>query len=190
MQRSRDPAEKQARILEAAEALFAEQGFDQTSTMQIAERAGVSEGIIFHHFGSKKGLFQRLGENFAKRAAEATMPSDKVELTEEIVVRSAFDFADNNPALYEALQKGSAELNMREVTALNRGLIDAISQNLKSAMASGMIRQGDVTIMAELQFAVVDAAYRAWRATQNPELRDRYMHEAVVSMKAMLQHPK
>lgn len=45
------------RILAAAEALFAEQGFDAVSMSAIAKRAEVSKANIFHHFSSKNALY-------------------------------------------------------------------------------------------------------------------------------------
>ena len=45
-------------LLDAARDLFAERGFKGTPTRDIAERAGVSEVMIFRHFGSKANLFQ------------------------------------------------------------------------------------------------------------------------------------
>lgn len=45
-------------MLDAARDLFAERGFKGTSTRDIAERAGVSEVMIFRHFGTKANLFQ------------------------------------------------------------------------------------------------------------------------------------
>ena len=51
-------AETQARILEAAVALFAERGFDGASITAIASRAHVSRATVFWHFGDKASLFQ------------------------------------------------------------------------------------------------------------------------------------
>ncbi|MFD0711015.1 TetR/AcrR family transcriptional regulator [Paenibacillus sp. GCM10027626] len=48
--------EKQAKILEAAIAVFAEKGFASSSTNEIAQRAGVAEGTIFRHYKTKKDL--------------------------------------------------------------------------------------------------------------------------------------
>jgi AcrR family transcriptional regulator len=44
------------RILATAERLFAERGFDRTSTARIAEAAGVPHGLIFYHFKTKMDL--------------------------------------------------------------------------------------------------------------------------------------
>lgn len=46
----------QARIRDAALRLFGEQGFDRATLRGIAEAAGVSPGLVRHHFGSKEGL--------------------------------------------------------------------------------------------------------------------------------------
>jgi AcrR family transcriptional regulator len=47
-----------ARILDAALVRFAEQGFERATIRGIAEAAGVSPGLVQHHFGSKEGLRQ------------------------------------------------------------------------------------------------------------------------------------
>lgn len=51
---------KKERILEAALALFAKQGYAATSTNAIARKAAVSEGLLFKHFGNKQGLLDAL----------------------------------------------------------------------------------------------------------------------------------
>lgn len=53
-------AETRAAILDAAMELFAARGFDGTSVKSIAARADVSTGLLFHYFGSKKGLLAAL----------------------------------------------------------------------------------------------------------------------------------
>lgn len=45
-------------LLGAARDIFAERGYKGTSTRDIAERAGVTEVMIFRHFGNKANLFQ------------------------------------------------------------------------------------------------------------------------------------
>lgn len=50
--------ERRQQILEAALDLFAHQGYSATTTKQIAERVGVTEGLIFHYFPSKADLLR------------------------------------------------------------------------------------------------------------------------------------
>lgn len=55
--------EKNERIFKAAKELFALQGYHQTSTNLIAEKADVSKSLIFHHFKSKKKLYLTIIEH-------------------------------------------------------------------------------------------------------------------------------
>ncbi|MDP4157334.1 MAG: TetR/AcrR family transcriptional regulator [Bacillota bacterium] len=48
--------EKQQKIVETAIQMFADKGYASTSTAEIAKAAGVAEGTIFRHFGSKENL--------------------------------------------------------------------------------------------------------------------------------------
>ena len=182
----RAPEQKRASLMNAARVLFAQHGFDATSTLQIARAAGVSEGILFHHFGSKKGLFVALAEEFAQSASATVMPEDAVELTEDFIVRSAFDFADANPALYDMMAKGSAELSELDLHAQTEIIINNIEEKLRLGMSQGVVRKGNANIMARLQFALVDAAYREWRLSEQPQLREDYIEEAVNCMRAMM----
>jgi AcrR family transcriptional regulator len=60
------PAPRRERILDAAEALFAEHGFDGVTLRQIARRAEVDVALASYHFGKKLDLFQAV---FERRAA-------------------------------------------------------------------------------------------------------------------------
>lgn len=183
---TRAPAEKRERLLAAARELFAERGFDDTSTQQIAKAAGVSEGILFHHFRSKRGLLERIARDFVAAGVEAAMPARAGQLTEETVVRGAFDFADAHPALYRLLEQLGADLGQPDGVSRSAVIVAAIEKKLAAGMAQGMVRNGDARIMAQLQFAVVDAAYKAWRDGGDPGRREDYIREAVSCMKAML----
>lgn len=52
-------------ILDAAEAVIAEQGLDAATTNAIAERAGASVGSLYHFFPSKDAIVQALALRFA-----------------------------------------------------------------------------------------------------------------------------
>lgn len=65
---------KREAILQSALPLFARAGYDATSTNRIAREAGVSEGLIFRHFGSKEGLLNTLMEEARDRAWQLYRP--------------------------------------------------------------------------------------------------------------------
>src|SRR5437867_7190166 len=54
--------DRRSQILAAALEIFAEQGFHGTRTRELAERAGVSEALVFHHFPTKEALIRAILE--------------------------------------------------------------------------------------------------------------------------------
>ena len=62
-------------IVDAALALFTEQGFDVTTVRQIAARAGVSVGNAYYYFDSKEQLVLSIYEQFAKTTVEPVLDS-------------------------------------------------------------------------------------------------------------------
>ena len=61
--RQRQAAARREQILATALELFASQGFDATSTKQIAKEAGIAEGLIFHYFPTKASLLAAILED-------------------------------------------------------------------------------------------------------------------------------
>ncbi|WP_017652201.1 TetR/AcrR family transcriptional regulator [Fortiea contorta] len=56
-------AQTRTRILNAAQRLFASQGFDGTTTRDLAQAAGVAEGTLFRHFPNKKAILVEVATN-------------------------------------------------------------------------------------------------------------------------------
>jgi AcrR family transcriptional regulator len=59
-------SDKQLAIINTAEKLFSEQGYDGTSVRDIADAAGINVAMISYYFGSKEGLMQALFEERTK----------------------------------------------------------------------------------------------------------------------------
>ena len=81
-------------IITTAIKLFARQGFDGTTTLQIATDAGVTEPLIYYHFKGKDDLFTHiLGEAFGAYFAclEALEdPTEKPVREDRASLRPAF----------------------------------------------------------------------------------------------------
>nr|WP_279664551.1 TetR/AcrR family transcriptional regulator [Ectobacillus ponti] len=61
--------DKQQQILDAAVRIFAEKGYAAASTSEIAKAAGVAEGTIFRHYGTKENLLLAVLVPFLMEAA-------------------------------------------------------------------------------------------------------------------------
>jgi AcrR family transcriptional regulator len=57
LSRTESVARTRARLLDAAEAVFAENGFGEASLARIADRAGYTRGAVYANFASKDDLF-------------------------------------------------------------------------------------------------------------------------------------
>jgi TetR/AcrR family transcriptional repressor of nem operon len=63
--RTRDPERTRERILDAAQALILDHGYGSTTVDAVVNRAGITKGAFFHHFGSKGDLARSLVERYA-----------------------------------------------------------------------------------------------------------------------------
>src|SRR5262245_42633241 len=79
--------EKQVQIMETAETLFAEKGFNGTSVRDISEKANVNLAMISYYFGSKDKLLEALfayrGE-FYKLKLESMIDNEEMSSIEKM----------------------------------------------------------------------------------------------------------
>ena len=162
----RNAAATRARIVEAAEAEFADHGFDGVSVRQIALRADVPVALINYHFGSKEGLYRAIFEMRAPMIVDqrlaglrlADMEPD-TERKVEMIVKAV---------LVPNLHMRSTEKNSSYSRILAREVSDPKSHNRK--------------VIAEffdpIAYKVLDALHRA--------LPDRTIEEVNWGYQAML----
>src|SRR5436305_11983296 len=70
--------DRRVQILDVAMRLFARQGFEGTTTRQIAEMARVNEAIIFRHFPSKEDLYWAIIERKCQSVGRSRMIQEKL----------------------------------------------------------------------------------------------------------------
>ncbi|HEV8578654.1 MAG TPA: TetR/AcrR family transcriptional regulator [Thermoanaerobaculia bacterium] len=108
--RTRERERSQRAILEAAEELFAESGFDRVSLAEIGEAAGVSRGLPAYFFNDKANLYrtvidhaaQHLRERVGDALAPDAAPSPAAAV--ERLVTVYLDYLAANPRIVRLLQ--------------------------------------------------------------------------------------
>lgn len=97
------------KILYAAEKLFAEKGFDATSTRDIAKSAGVNVSMISYYFGSKEKLFEEIfkvrmkeGQSFAYEILENPQLNEWEKLIK--IIGNYINRVKTLPEFYSILQ--------------------------------------------------------------------------------------
>ncbi len=143
---TRNLATTREAILEAAEAAFAERGYDGTSLQQIASVAGVSRGMPGYAFGSKDGLYHAVVERaFAAPSALVGELRSELRDTEAQVALASFvgayiDFLAARPTYVRLLQRATLEDSVRLGRATAH--LDALREGL-SALAE-LLDTGDL----------------------------------------------
>jgi AcrR family transcriptional regulator len=127
-----------ARIRAAAIAQFAAEGFQRASVRAIAARAGVSAGLVIHHFGSKAGLRDDCDDYvlgiLAGRARDEASPTGMQDVFREYL---------SNPAEYLAQLEYLGRAIADESPAADRfvaTMVAATEATLSDGISDGSIR--------------------------------------------------
>lgn len=111
---SKKPTDKQQKIIETAIQMFAEKGYANTSTNEIAKSAGVAEGTIFRHYGTKDNLLLSVILPFLKEALPGMAENVfKEVLTEEThfedfikgLFKNRIEFVIENREIFQIIVK-------------------------------------------------------------------------------------
>ncbi|MFJ7949423.1 TetR/AcrR family transcriptional regulator [Streptomyces sp. NPDC096354] len=135
-----DPATRREQLLQIGARLFAEQPFEEVSIEEISKLAGVSRGLMYRYFATKRDLFRAVVQEAADRLAEAPDPDPGLAFEEQLTVRldryiAAFEA---NATLVRAAYAGmaSADEEVRAIiTAQARGHEDSIMGTITSVGA-------------------------------------------------------
>ncbi|MDJ0869235.1 MAG: helix-turn-helix domain-containing protein [Myxococcota bacterium] len=190
-----DTAERQARILAEATRLFARAGFDATTTAEIARRAGVSEGTLFHHYPSKRALLAAIAERGAREilgAAFAGIDPERDAPDIEAIARRLVAFAREHEDLYRVFRMGRGSEPPDASFALEQGedrMVAATADALARWSARGLLRPLRPRLAAELVFAQFDALVRYCVLLGNDDDEDACIAEFVRSLTGALTEP-
>jgi AcrR family transcriptional regulator len=94
------------RMLEAGLELFGERGYHAASIADIGARAGIAKSVLYHHFGSKAGLFEAIARAQADELlarVEGAMPTDPDEPRLRAGVDAYLSFFAERPAAWRLL---------------------------------------------------------------------------------------
>jgi AcrR family transcriptional regulator len=152
--------------MEAALACFVERGFYGTAMPQIAEKAGVAAGTIYHYFDSKEALVNALYRNWKTVVAQRVFmafPQDAGAreqfrvMWHEII---AFALAEPNAFAFIELHNHASYLD-DESRQIDRNLKDFARGVIQLAQAQGLLKPLDATVLMELVFGAFVGMMRA-----------------------------
>jgi len=159
---------RRAQIVAAAVDTLAELGYAQTSLARIAERIGVSKGVISYHFASKEELLQAVFADVLARAGQYVRPRVEAESTARGRLRAVIEsnvafmgeYRRDMVALFEvAVNTRRADSSPNPAVAeMSRDAAVATTRLLASGQAAGEFRADfDPRAMAMAIRAAIDA---------------------------------
>jgi len=109
----RRPADTRDRVLQVAQALFAERGYRGTSLRDIAKRIGIKAPSLLHHFPSKQQLYiavlDRMFESIEDRANAIAWGRESPQERMRQAVADAIDFIASRPDFVRIMWKEMAD---------------------------------------------------------------------------------
>jgi AcrR family transcriptional regulator len=174
---NRRGARSREAVLDAAERLMAEHGYEAATLTRLVEEAGVPPSSIYHYFGSKEGVLLAVMERGAKRYLEALPPLDwRVGSAEHLraLVEDAAATLERHPDFLRILVVMAAQpidAGQGEVHAVVNRVREAALVRLRTQMASafGIDQAGKIADrLARFALAAFDGAFVAYQA--HPEV--------------------
>jgi AcrR family transcriptional regulator len=175
------------RLAKAAMALYAEQGFDQTTVAQIAARAGLTERTFFRHFADKREVLfygmEMLRDRLVRAVADAPAAATAMD-----AVSAAFEAAgailQENPErvrLRDAIVTANAELRERELIKLA-----ALASAVAGALRDRGIPEPAASLAAETGVAVFKTAFARWISEPGQPDLPKIIRESMAELRGML----
>ena len=150
-----DKSDKREHILNVAEALFGDNGFDGTSVRDIANSAGVNLAMISYYFGSKEKLLESLIEYRASSSygvLEHLNKDESLDAWEKIdgVVEYYVDKVLNNLRFHSIMYQQASNARSQEIRELIMSIklrnLEQIKQIITLGQKKGLFRQVDVVM--------------------------------------------
>jgi AcrR family transcriptional regulator len=165
MARRLAPQERRAQILRVAVDAFRTQPYDEVSLDEIAERAGITRGLINHHFGTKRDLYVEV-VRWLMQVPELPVPAyvqgatvrsrldesvgvwlDAIERSRDLWLAAMSAAAMGDPQIAELVEDCREVAARRLAEVVGLGPVDALSPERMGllraweALAEGAIRQ-------------------------------------------------
>ncbi|MFN8574035.1 MAG: TetR/AcrR family transcriptional regulator [Gemmatimonadaceae bacterium] len=147
-----------ARILDAAERLFAEHGFTPTTIKHIADVASVNSALLYYYFGSKEGLYAACVGRFVAQLADTAEQRIESSASADDVIRAIVgaqaSMIVRKPYLPKLLVREMVDAQAAHVVGALNDLSERMFRRLRSAIVQGQA-SGDYRDDLDPTFAAV-----------------------------------
>ena len=171
-----DPERRRLAIMNVAEQLFAQQGYEGTSTTEIAKAADVAVGTIFKHFGDKPSLLaalhQRLEAEFVEAMTNAWHSQTDYPNKFEKMFRALFKVADRRQDVMP-IYAMTKELKAGPEHPSGQTIVLQIKELYQVGIKAGALVDHPPDVIAHMMHGMVDGAMKVWMSNPTVTLRNK-----------------
>ena len=166
--------ERRRQLLEAGARVFTEHSYDDASMAEVARAAGISKGLLYHYFPSKRDLFVATLEAAAAELREITQPDPALPIPVQLVTMldAYLSWIEAHADSYvKLLESATGSDDVRSYMAQMRG-------NTVERMIDVLVRGGDPAAVRTALHGFlwfIDGACLDWLANRDltrDQLRD------------------
>ena len=154
-------------ILAAAQDVFVEKGYENATTREIAERAGIAKGLMYYHFKNKEEMLHRIclqtAEALVDRMKEAIAANARSDATVKVRVKDTLlhyadifvTTRDFNKLLFHDMEHLRGEWKQAVIEKQTEN-VHQLRDFIQGMVAQGELRPFDPTVMT---FSLISAVH-------------------------------
>ena len=157
--------ERKNEILDVAEQLFAEKGFDNASTNDIINKIGIARGTLYHHFASKEEILDAMVERMTSRSisrAAAVIADKSVPLLERLsaaVISLSLNSGAGAEVFEQIHRPQNALLHQKMQERILSGVVPLIAKLIEEGNAEGTFDSAYPDEAAEMIMTYANIAF-------------------------------
>lgn len=141
--------DKQIHILQVAEKLFAEKGFDGTSIRNISKEAGINIAMVSYYFGSKEKLLERLiyfrtsdlKLKLEMLQKEAVSPIEKIEKFIALYIQKIDSNRDMHKILHFEISSNKRAMDLKAFHAIKKKNLVSLTAIIEEGRAQNIFKK-------------------------------------------------
>lgn len=187
------PDERRAQLVAIGVDMLAERSLDELSTDDVARRAGISRGLLFHYFDSKRDFYRSVVQQECDDFADATEPDASLEPVAWLraFIAGFAAYVTEHRKVYLALVRGAAGSH-----PVVEDIVEETRHTLARRVEEGQRRLGmpdspRLLVAARAWMAFAEEAVTSWPAEGPDALGElgAFLESSFISLLGTLDRP-